>query len=361
MEAHHVCDAKSELVFSKCAEMVAESIPGSLLQSYVLLKRREIISVSTVGSLVVSAMTTGFISASISFDYDVDPDARKSSPDFYGFIPDGGSRTVIFGCMMLNSALLLLIRSFSAAMLMLVKKRYFLLLVASDMALYLLQKLVRGDFQYWIPIDGALGLFMSLLIRVLIKTLTDFTGVIQMRHDGELGGLYWTVNMFVALLASFACVWIGEGGRTELVLVGAASVVWILVFGLFLLLMKKEYRGTFYCTRTGNQRAMGYFLDGKTDETKAVVLTHNKKQWRAIREDVKEWVQANWWRWEEEKPEWYSLAWQSQVPKDWIDNADEGGREERGMSSGRGSFELIKGVLLGKGSSGRVYAEGPHK
>ena len=44
------------------------------------------------------------------------------------YIPDGGSRTVIFGCMLLNGALLLLIRSFSAAMLMLAKKRYFAML-----------------------------------------------------------------------------------------------------------------------------------------------------------------------------------------------------------------------------------------
>ena len=54
----------------------------------------------------------------------MDPVARKHSPDFYGYIPDGGSRTVIFGCMVINSSLLLLIRSFSAAMLMLVKMRY---------------------------------------------------------------------------------------------------------------------------------------------------------------------------------------------------------------------------------------------
>jgi len=26
----------------------------------------------------------------------------------------------------------------------------------------------------------------------------------------------------------------------------------------------------------------------------------NKKLWWAIREDVKEWVQTNWWRWKEE-------------------------------------------------------------
>jgi len=30
---------------------------------------------------------------------------------------------------------------------------------------------------------------VSLLLRVVVKTITDFTGVIQFRADAELGGL----------------------------------------------------------------------------------------------------------------------------------------------------------------------------
>ena len=154
MDENSVMDAKTELLLAKCSEMFCESIPGCLLQQYVLLKQRELVDRATVGSVLISAMTTGFSSASMSFDKDVDPASRKYSPDFYGYIPDGNSRTLIFGCMLLNSALLLLIRSFSAAVLMLVKKRYFMLFWAGDMALYLLQKVARRDFYYWIPVDG---------------------------------------------------------------------------------------------------------------------------------------------------------------------------------------------------------------
>jgi len=67
MEEHHIIDAKTELVCTKCVEMLAESIPGSLLQLYVLLKVKDV-SRSAVGSVIVSAMTTGFSSASISFE-----------------------------------------------------------------------------------------------------------------------------------------------------------------------------------------------------------------------------------------------------------------------------------------------------
>jgi len=66
-EEHHAFDAKTELVAAKAIEMICESIPGSLLQLYVLLKVGNV-SRATAGSVIISAMTTGFSSASISFE-----------------------------------------------------------------------------------------------------------------------------------------------------------------------------------------------------------------------------------------------------------------------------------------------------
>jgi len=294
---------------------------------------------------------------------------RKRAPDFYGYIPDEGiGRLLLLVCMTLNSALLLLVRAFSAALLMLVNKRYFVMYMAGDMALYLLQKVARGDFHYWLPVDGAFGLFVSLMARVIVKTITDFTGVIQFRGDAELGGLYWTVNMFLALLASFVSVFVyyaDTGEEVELIttgqnstafeieervawtLVGSLSGAWVVVFGVFLMLMKKEYRRTFFTTRTGKQWTMDFFLKGTDDAAKKATAEHNKKQWRAIREDVKEWVQANWWRWKEEKLEWFDLAWQSKVPKEWITDVEERARLDKVREKGRerSSVEKIKGVF----------------
>jgi len=67
MEEYHSVDAKTELVMTKGIEMICESIPGCVLQLYVLLKVRNV-SRTTVGSVLVSAMTTGFSSTSISFE-----------------------------------------------------------------------------------------------------------------------------------------------------------------------------------------------------------------------------------------------------------------------------------------------------
>ena len=67
MEVHHSVDAKTELVITKCIEMVCESIPGCVLQMFVLMKAGTV-SKAAVGSVVISALTTGFSSASISFE-----------------------------------------------------------------------------------------------------------------------------------------------------------------------------------------------------------------------------------------------------------------------------------------------------
>ena len=347
MDEHNAFDAKVEMIIAKGIEMMCESIPGCFLQLYAILKSGDR-SQRAIASVAVSALTTGFSSASISFDMDVDPARRMEAPDFYGYIPDDGKRTTIFCCMVLNSALLLLVRSLSAAMLMLVQKRYFVLYIVVDMALYLLQKMARGDVHYWIPLDGILGLFVSISVRVFNKGITDFTGVIHFRSPQELGGLYWTANMFLAQLASFASVWLyfenGEVAVTERetwTLVGCMGGGWLLTFALFLVLMKKEFRRTFFSTKSGKQQIMDRFKS-KDDEIKASVLKKNKKMWRPIREDVKEWVLANWWRWEAEKPDWYQESWIAKVPPDMIPSeAKQGAIAIRASARRRSNFAMV--------------------
>jgi hypothetical protein len=77
-----------------------------------------------LGSIIVSACTTGFTAATISFDFDVSPNRRRDEPAFYGYIPDSaGRRTAIFFCMIMNGALLLLLRTLSTALLAMVNGR----------------------------------------------------------------------------------------------------------------------------------------------------------------------------------------------------------------------------------------------
>ena len=72
--------------------MFAEAIPGVILQLTAILSEDGTASSIAITSLLVSALTTGFISASISFDWDTDPEKRINNPDFYGYIPNNATR-----------------------------------------------------------------------------------------------------------------------------------------------------------------------------------------------------------------------------------------------------------------------------
>jgi hypothetical protein len=311
-------------------------------------------------------------------DFDSDPEGRRKLPSFYGYLPDeGNKRTVMYVCMVVNSALLLLLRSIGAALLMLADTKIFVAYMAGDHLLYLLQKLIRGDFLHWIPIEGVAGLAMSLLTRVVSKTITDFTGLLQFRGAGELGGVMWLWSMCLALVAPWVAVSVYFGNAADIEtgldstdsatvaedtrelkqsdafrLLAVLTGLWLAAFTIFLSLMKKEYRRSFWCMETGNEWVQSYFLQGERDDVKQNVLYLNAAKWAAIRPQVKEWVRSSWVGWERDKPDWYTDNWKAKVPADWVPRE---GREEwkearrRSMvgSERKGSVAGIAAGLLG--------------
>jgi hypothetical protein len=299
-------------------------------------------------------------SLSLSRSYDVDPAGRKRAPDFYGYIPDGPSRTVVFGCLTLNSALLLLLRSTSAALLLIVDARYFLWYTASDMGLYLAQKIARGDFTYWAAPEGLAGIFFSLLARVIVKIMVDYTGNVQCRGSAELGGLYWTANIFLAVAASFASIKIYYASEIGDVVV-EEKTMWSIVAllsgalfvnsGMFFKLMKKKYRGTFVSTETGFQWAQKFFTHGTTDDVKAEVFGCNRNMWRAIEGDMKDWVQTNWEQWEDEQPQWFSEYFKASVDEEWLTPEELRRQKRLGGGQRRRSSAFVG--LIGEGGRER--------
>ncbi|GMI21435.1 hypothetical protein TeGR_g6424 [Tetraparma gracilis] len=125
---HAAVNPDMELTVTRAFELVCESIPGTVLQLVALIKYMQEndgdYSKTALGSIIVSACTTGFTAATISFDFDVNPQRRRDEPSFYGYIPDeAGRRTAIFFCMIMNGALLLLLRCVSTALLLVVDGR----------------------------------------------------------------------------------------------------------------------------------------------------------------------------------------------------------------------------------------------
>jgi hypothetical protein len=198
-DEHAAVGSEMTLTLTRVFELACESIPGSILQTGKFMKSmrsEDGWSKAALGSILVSALTTGFTSAVISFDFDVTPQRRRDEPAFYGYIPDSaGRRAAIFFCMIMNGALLLLVRSVSTALLAMAGWRWLVGYLVGDMGLYFTYTILRRDFWHWIPLEGALSVAGSAITRFLVKILVDYTGVIQFRAAGEMGGIGWTCAM----------------------------------------------------------------------------------------------------------------------------------------------------------------------
>ena len=144
-----------ELSFAKGVEMLTESIPGVLIQTAAILYNPELgFDITSIVSILVSSLTTGFTSAQISYDFDTSPEERAKNPFFYGYVPDDSrSRTILFVTMAMNPAIMLLIKSLAIVLLAFVNAKYVAYFFAFDIGLFLLVKIARGDFLYWVPLD----------------------------------------------------------------------------------------------------------------------------------------------------------------------------------------------------------------
>jgi len=65
-----------------------------------------------------------------------------------------------------------------------------LIVLSCEMAIYLLYKVIRRDFRYWMALPQGTSLFISLMFRISYKILADFTGMLHLRHPYEVGRAY---------------------------------------------------------------------------------------------------------------------------------------------------------------------------
>ena len=81
--------------------------------------------------------------------------------------------------------------------------------------MYLAYKIARSDLYHWVPLRGAAMIAESVFDRIAIKAITDFTGVVQFRAAGEMGGAAWIFSQGMALVASFVSthIYLSSNGR----------------------------------------------------------------------------------------------------------------------------------------------------
>jgi hypothetical protein len=335
--AGQALDALTELTFMKCVEMFAEAIPGVIIQLMAIATNDGGVSNAAWVSLSVSALTKGYASSSISYDFDTDPVKREQVPDFYGYVPANPTkRSIIFVAMIFFSACMLVIRCMTIVMLGLLGGRWIILYLGADLGLYLLAKVLRGDFWYWMPAGGNVEIVSSIVARVLVKVVTDFTSIVHFRHPYELGGMYWLLGFVLTIGSLPVVIVLAESADVaDEVLkfawtgVGIFIPCTVVLFAVFFFNIEKKYWGTFYSLQKGKELTMNGFIEGKDDWKKGyAVFTNSKKHWRSIEDEVKNWVKDNWDRWEEEKPDWFDQAMRARVPIEYIPGVGDARKRE---------------------------------
>jgi hypothetical protein len=163
---------QQELMFSKCIEMFCESIFSAVFQLMAILDEDEQNPTALV-SVVVSILTISLNATTITYDMDVKESNRRMSP-FYGMFRNGTkNRFMEFASMWFFNMFSVASQVLSCAIL--ANRGYLVWKVLLEMAVYLAYKTLRGDLLLWIPVYGALGVAISILHRVVVKFIADFT------------------------------------------------------------------------------------------------------------------------------------------------------------------------------------------
>jgi hypothetical protein len=247
------------------------------------------------------------------------------APDFYGYIPAKASkRTVVFVSMLLYTAGMLLLRCTTIVLLGLMGGSWAFLYIGADLGLYILVKILRGDFWYWAPFGGNLEIVSSILARMMVKIIVDFTSIVHYRHPNEVGGAYWLFGLIITIGSLPVSIFVTSPYIDERAIDIASFImnysilITTLCFAVFFLNIEKKYWHTFWSTQRSKDKTMSFFLEGEIDKVKFLVLTRSRHHWVSIEGEIKEWVKSNWAKWEEEKPEWFTDVMKALVPVEFI-------------------------------------------
>ena len=258
------------------------------------------------------------------------------------------------------------------------------------MGLYLLYKVARCDYYYWMPLRGILAVTVSFLCRVFVKVITDYTGCVHFRHPYELGGFYWTFNLVLSQLSVFGAAYLYieatqvakrgsryEKNTTEAIsnfsmvsnstfvedktvissgvdpsqlwtIVGSISALWLFSLTAFIISIKSGYIHTFFTTMSGKQQLHNIFHNAKDDKEKMSVFKKHHSYYKGIEKEVKEFVAQNYYRFEEEKPDWWTATMKAQIPDNMfsaaalLEEQKKGGGKRR-----RSSFMEVMGLESG--------------
>jgi len=197
----------------------------------------------------------------IAFDMDTEVAHRRTQPKFYGLLPDDhNSRGTCFALMTMTNEMHNLSKSTGTALLAAsgdgMQVVYF---VGGEMVLYLLFKILRGDYFGWLRgLDPFMSVVTSFFERSLGKVISDFSGCLHLRHPFEVGGLVFTLSIFWTQVFPFVALQFYEGTddgnnnnknatkKDATTFLTGSAMVWTILNIVFLCTIDMSFLPTFF-------------------------------------------------------------------------------------------------------------------
>jgi hypothetical protein len=280
------------------------------------------------------------------YDYDTSPEKRRVSPKLAGATPDT-SRGPFFFVLVVSGALQVVAKSFSSALLFIARPDYFLAYMVGDHAIYQVYLAMCGDHRKCIP---GFGVPVSVVFRALEKVVADFTSSWLVRNPLTMHNSYFLFNQLTGHASVFVSVrvYVSSGftdlpERTLWISAGSLFTAWALTYvarahqrsnattlTVFLArryiilacMVKPEYRYLFYTAETGVEYTRTEFISAETDQRKMLIFARHGVKWAYYKDEVREFTLANWARWKEEQPSWFTEEVIQRVPDSFIPAAE---------------------------------------
>jgi hypothetical protein len=227
------------------------------------------------------------------------------------------------------------------------------MLLGGELLIYYVIKGLRRDLWYWTPVYGGSGVFVSWMIRWIIKVIVDWTAVVQFRHPNEVGGAYFTFSLGLTVVIGVVAalqyekvvdyviyspnstfvedIDLGEdnhivggeeSGLEESIVVTIMVVAcsgMVVSYASLLVSVKREYLHTFISTKTGNESTQEILTKNEEDEQRFWIFQNSRHKWEyKIGKEVKAWINEKLPLWLEEPPEWFNDHKRSIIPDDFV-------------------------------------------
>ena len=359
-----VWSADAVLATSRMVEILLESLPQAVLQSFVLVHSAAPTTLQLV-SLVGSCATTGYILAMTDFDLDHNKRMRRSEPTLYGIFPSrtlsalaphGGGRdpgghahagrrkiAMFFGDMLLitghNAARVLAVAvALTATLPGLLVPAW----VLCEWALFNAVRHFEARSWRWC-FRRRDGVFMGFMLNTGCYLIITTAPFLWWRLPFFCSPHIWLWGIVAAAFSNAALMYValevvGDGAKIGL-LGMATTAPWMLLlaacvavsaagFLLVWLNMVPALRHTLYRRRTVRQHVeltlwgagtyTGRHGHGLTDSRGRILSVFARRYWPP-KAKVRAWAQAHWAEWEDPatRPRWLTEKW-ARAARDWL-------------------------------------------